>query len=300
MKFTTPIIALLAATSAYSFTLEKRVNEDDIAQIQNQLQNEDIQKIAEEHKDEINDALNQSGISTEDKEKIDQMMNGLSSGTSTNPLSGSAPSTGSDSSNPTSNDNTTGTTFATGEGSAFDPKCKALIEKYYGCLPRKMDKSNYDQCCDHFNSDECAKIVNTKLTDNVECKNAKDDEVFLNKILGTMFLACAKDGNSYCPISKLYKEGKELSKDAVNDSCKKTACRGKAISGISSIKALQQDMASVANAFSQKTKRGDFNNMDEALAILNSKECEAQASSALAIKMGSSLLLTAALFLYFF
>lgn len=115
MKFTTPIIALLAATSAYSFTLEKRVNEDDIAQIQNQLQNEDIQKIAEEHKDEINDALNQSGISTEDKEKIDQMMNGLSSGTSTNPLSGSAPSTGSDSSNPTSNDNTTGTTFATGE-----------------------------------------------------------------------------------------------------------------------------------------------------------------------------------------
>ncbi|KAG4087603.1 hypothetical protein H8356DRAFT_1315922 [Neocallimastix lanati (nom. inval.)] len=236
MKFTTPFIVLLAATSAYSFSLEKRGKENDLAQLQ-----------------KIEDAFKQSNISSGDKEKIDQIMNIGNSGVQTLKLM----------------------------------KELLLIQKYYGCLPSKMEKSNYDQSCDYFNSDECAKIVYTKLTDHVECKKAKEVENVLNKTLSVFYLSCAKDSNSYCPISKLNKEEKELTKDTLNDTCKKTVCREKAISGFTSIIEFQQDTTSIINSFSRsaKSKRGKINSIDEALAILNSKECEAQANSAHAIKM---------------
>ncbi|KAL6597112.1 hypothetical protein LY90DRAFT_707770 [Neocallimastix californiae] len=284
MKFTTPFIVLLAATSAYSFSLEKRGKENDLAQLQ-----------------KIEDAFKQSNISSGDKEKIDQIMNIGNSGIFTDSSNDSSLGKSSDSSKQTSN-KTSGSNIETDEGTAFDPKCEALIQKYYGCLPSKMEKSNYDQSCDYFNSDECAKIVYTKLTDHVKCKKAKEVENVLNKTLSIFYFSCTKDGNSYCPISKLNKEEKELTKDTLNDTCKKTVCREKAISSFTSTIEFQQDTTSIINSFSRsaKSKRGEINSIDEALAILNSKECEAQASSAHAIKMGSFLLLTATLFLYFF
>ncbi|KAG4092804.1 hypothetical protein H8356DRAFT_1049203 [Neocallimastix lanati (nom. inval.)] len=292
MKFTIPVIALIATFSVNaqdSFFDERpsvpSSSSSGYQDIPNYVQNSDWRQ-------KFNETMNQAGISEKDREKINRIMDATScydpnsntdimealNGNSTNPCV---------------------TTYATG----YDVKCQTLIQKYYDCLPQNLNKNNYEKSCEVYNSDECKSLLKRPLSDHTDCKNAQADEENIAAILSVVDLSCGQDGRGeYCPITKLNMEGKRLTRDAVKDTCYSDNCYRKAISSFSNPKL--KDFARSMGIFSGPNGKNEFNNINDVLDILNDSDCtennNVPSSSPLTAKIGSSLLFTAALFLYYF
>jgi len=294
MKFTIPVIALIAASSVYAqvdnFFDESQSNSvssssSGYQDIPNYVQNSDWRQ-------KFNETMNQAGISEKDREKINKIMDATScydpngnsdimealNGNSTNPCV---------------------TTYATG----YDAKCQALIKEYYDCLPQNLSGGDYEKSCEVYNTDKCKDLLKRNLTSHTDCKNAQTDEENINALLSVVDLSCGQDGKGdYCPITKLNMKGKRLTKDAVKDTCYSDNCYRKAVNSFNNPKL--KDFARSMGIFVGPNGRSEFSNIKEVIDMLNDSDCahenEAFSGSPLTVKIGSSLLFTAALFLYYF
>ncbi|ORX84835.1 hypothetical protein BCR32DRAFT_325744 [Anaeromyces robustus] len=304
MKFSSTLLTcLLASSTVFSYTLNKR---DDFTDKLKESQG-DIDKQMEQMKEEM--------------EKMQGSMGNLPTGStpelpSTN--TGSTPElpnlgSSTNSTSPTDFTTTSNTSFGQLQNSdVFNEECQKVIAEYYSCLPKKMTDKNYDECCNVYNSEKCVNIYKKKLSENDACKNGTEDvEKQIAMMSGLMDLSCAKHNGKYCPISKLNKEGKEITQSTLEDTCKSQECLQKGVSGLEASKQWVQMALDVQNkvseAFSHQ-KRANANTtpqeavskIDGYLNELKSEKCSAQAASgAISLKAGNLFVLSLGLFLYY-
>jgi len=336
MKISTALLAcLLTASTAFSYTLERRSDAPIQPNNFNQENQQDIEKKLDEFngeldkiKDEMPDNLPIPNLDSMGKPStgpelgsgnINSSNNGMPNNTdlgsgnidkSTNgaPNNEILPDSGNIFGN-------TNNSMFSGQGTdAFTPECIKVITEYASCLPedvQKMTSQNYDEICNTYNSEKCVNLFKKKLSENEACKTGTAEfEAQLIMSAGLMDLSCAKDGNKYCPISELSKQDKDITQEALDQTCKSKVCLEKAISGIEATKQLLGVASNVQNAltdaFSNMQKR-QASNADEALKMfdgyltqLKAEKCQAQATSgAIPLKIGNLFILTLGLFLYF-
>lgn len=287
MKFSTIFLTCLLASTVFSYTLDKR---DDFTDNFKESQG-DMDKQIEQMKEEMGD------LPTSNSPKLPASAGSLSNSTTT-----------STDSSTTSNNNSFGQLQ---NSDVFNEECQKVIAEYYSCLPKIKDK-NYDECCNIYNSEKCVNIFKKKLSENDACKNGTEhEEKLITLMAGIMDMSCAKHNGNYCPLSKLNKEGKEITQSAIDETCKYHECLQKGISGLEASKQWVQMALDVQNkvseAFSHQ-KRANANTtpqeavskIDGYLNELKSEKCSAQAASgAISLKAGNLFVLSLGLFLYY-
>jgi len=290
MKFTTAFVALLAVSSAYTLSFEKRDEMDDMM---NQMM-DDMKKENPELYDELNKTPSNN---------LNQPAGGATDGAAAgaaNPLGGANTAAPGNSSVPDLG-NLTGMPSTT-TGSSLG--CTKHLDEYNeACIPKESD---YDKGCDYYLSDKCQKLRETKITSKEGCANATFEQEMLDQLFVTLDMKCAKDGaGNYCPISKKVKKNtgkpknqqEDLDEKDFKESCKSIKCREVAVSTVNLFKNATEQLSQAFSSFG-KQKR-EFKSFEEILTYLDSKECVSQ-SGAQAIKIGSAALAsTLAVFLYY-
>jgi len=136
-------------------------------------------------------------------------------------------------------------------------QCQKVIEEYNSCLPNVFVENNHDNNCDLYNSEKCVKILENKIIGNSECKDIGEKvQGLMDLSIGMRDLYCAKNGDEYCPFSKLLiKKKLDLSDPtydaAIEETCKYQKCREKAINAFTSIKSYNEKV------YEGKNKKND-------------------------------------------
>lgn len=276
MKFSTPFVALLAASSAYALSKRDDTNPEDMF---NKLKSENPEAASQLEKLASEGAKN--------------MPTNMPTNMPSNPLDTS-----------TDNASTTQETPALG---SMTQECQEIIKKYYACAASQND---YDKFCDQYNSEECKKLKETPLTSNEACKSATFEETGITQMFQIMDIKCARDNSGkYCPISENQKKNVGRSKNNQIDlepedfenSCRAESCRQTALYIAGMLKNATEALSQGLSNFGKLQKRKDVN-LDDVIKHLNSDECLAMTKSgASTVKVtGAALASTLAVFLYYF
>jgi len=269
MKYTLPLLSLLAVTSTFSFSLEnhtiKRNYENFLSTLN--INNNNNNNNGKELKDKI-------------KKEIEEYFNTTTTTTTTN--------TNTNTNNIIVNGlpKSLKSLNITDEKSGFD-ECKKIVNEYYRCLPKEFKSNNYDESCNTFNSEQCQTLFNTKLSSFHSCKEVSNNfQDMVDYAAGIMNIHCAKDEHGeYCPIStfsQTAKEGDKLTDDILRENCKSKICREKTMNGITAMKNMSINIFSVMESFKINKMKRNFDDKaraDEMLTILNDETCSSQANA---------------------
>ncbi|KAG4087608.1 hypothetical protein H8356DRAFT_1728791 [Neocallimastix lanati (nom. inval.)] len=276
MKLTTPLLALLAMTSVYSYTLEdrnfKRNLEDTVERIDENLDKtvDKIEQGIENQKKKTNDLTNIISDNVEQfqqkqQEKKDEFLNKINYFFAPN---------------------------------SIDSECQKIIDEYNACFPGKLTVENYDKSCETFNTENCQKLINTSFDSYDVCKDYVSAlQESLGFAIANMNVSCAKDENGeYCPISQFAKSSStsELTDETINATCKSKSCRDKALSAFTLFNNVLLKKSKL-----NKRKYISEEQINQVITTLNDDKCAAQASGATTIKIGKTLLFTLGLFFYY-
>ncbi|ORX75385.1 hypothetical protein BCR32DRAFT_329831 [Anaeromyces robustus] len=322
MKFSTILVSLIAASSALSYSIERRDKmEDKIGTPagNSNTNGEDGDAGPTTHvtsntgNTELDGQVLETSTDTDDKVQD----NGKVQDTNVNTDNQDQKTSG-------NSDNQALASFN------INTECKKIIDEYNACLPSGIIQEKFEEKCNIYNSEKCVKLLGKKIIENSECKSVdKKFQDIVDMSVSMIDFYCARDGDKYCPINSLFNNKQKLSIDdpayntAIEETCKSQKCKETAINGLNFIVSNGDSVNTILNKYvnklENKQKRDDSNLMNEILKRLNDKcpgnptvkvlgefdnngetlEANKTSSSARSFKIGSTFLLSLSVLFYY-